>query len=205
VLVDELSAMNADTIQIAENRKVYKRTYLSAQEVSRLLTCARASRYPVRDQALILITFRHGLRASEAVELMWQQIDLKAARIHVKRLKGSDDSVQVLESDEIRLLGQLKKRQKDNAFVFLSERGTPMTPDNFLKLMKRLGKAAGFDFNVHPHMLRHGAGYQLVNTGASTRMIQAFLGHKNLEHTELYSKLNASVFKHFGRKIGGTV
>lgn len=195
--------MQSDTIQTAQNRKVAKRTFLSAQEVSQLLRTAGESRYPERDRALILLTFRHGLRASEAVALTWQQIDLKSARIQVTRLKGSNDSVQVLEADEVRLLQQLKKRQPDNAFVFLSERGTPMTADNFLKLLKRLGKDAGFDFNVHPHMLRHGAGYQLVNAGASTRQIQAYLGHKNLKHTELYTKLNANAFMGFGRKIGG--
>ena len=195
--------MQSDTIQTVENRKVDKKTFLSAQEVSQLLSVAKNTRYGTRDSALILVTFRHGLRASEAVALQWNQIDLKAARIHVVRRKGSDDSVHVLEADEVRLLTQLKKKSPDNAFVFLSERGTPMTADNFLKLAKRLGKDAGFDFNLHPHMLRHGAGYQLINNGASTRQVQHFLGHKNLKHTELYTKLNANAFKDFGRKIGG--
>ncbi|MGH2507798.1 MAG: tyrosine-type recombinase/integrase, partial [Ktedonobacteraceae bacterium] len=71
-----------------------------------------------------------------------------------------------------------------NAFVFVSERGSVMTADNFLKLMAKLGKQAGFTFKCHPHQLRHGAGYQLVNAGVSTRTIQAYLGHKNIKHTE---------------------
>jgi len=196
--------MPSNTIQTTKTGKSQsKKSYLSDKEVSQLLEVAKSTRYGTRDQALILLTFRHGLRASEAVAMQWDQVDLKASRLHVTRLKGSDDSVHVLEADEVRLLTQLKKLQKDNAFVFVSERGTPMTADNFLKLAKRLGKEAGFSFNVHPHMLRHGAGFQLVNAGASTRQIQAFLGHKNLKHTELYTKLNAEVFKGFGRKIGG--
>jgi type 1 fimbriae regulatory protein FimB/type 1 fimbriae regulatory protein FimE len=197
--------MRKDTIQTAENRKVEKRTYLSGQEVSQLLAAAKHTRYSTRDCALILLTFRHGLRASEAVNLQWSQIDLKAARLQVNRLKGSDDSVQSLEADEVRLLQHLRKDEPDNIFVFITERGDVMTADNFLKLMKRLGKQAGFTFNVHPHMLRHGAGYQLVNNGASTRTIQAYLGHKNIKHTELYTKLNAATFKGFGRMIGGKV
>jgi len=169
--------MSRDTIQTDKNRKVAKRTFLSAQEVSQILLAAKNTRYSTRDRALILLTFRHGLRASEAVSLQWSQIDLKAGRLQVNRLKGSDDSVQPMEADEVRLLQSLKKSSSDNAFVFVSERGTVMTADNFLKLMTRLGKEAGFSFKCHPHQLRHGAGYQLVNAGVSTRTIQAYLGH----------------------------
>lgn len=195
--------VGADNIQIDKNRKVEKRSFLSAQGVTKLLTVAKKSRHPARDRALILLTFRHGLRASEAVSLQWSQIDLKAARLQVNRLKGSDDSVQPLEADEIRLLQALKKSSPDNAFVFVSERGCVMTADNFLKIMVKLGKEAGFTFKCHPHQLRHGAGYQLVNAGVSTRTIQAYLGHRSIKHTELYTKLNASAFKDFGQKIGG--
>jgi type 1 fimbriae regulatory protein FimE len=199
----EVWPVSADTIQNDKNRKVEKRSFLSAQEVTLLLAAAKNSRYSTRDRALILLTFRHGLRASEAVSLQWSQIDLKAARIQVNRLKGSEDSVQPLEADEIRLLQALKKNSPDNAFVFVSERGCVMTADNFLKVMAKLGRAVGFTFKCHPHQLRHGAGYQLVNAGVSTRTIQAYLGHKNIKHTEMYTKLNATAFKDFGHKIGG--
>lgn len=195
--------MTTSTIQTDENRKVEKRSFLSAHEVTQLLSAAKKSRYSTRDRALILLTFRHGLRASEAVSLQWSQIDLKAARLHVNRLKGSDDSIQPLEADEIRLLQALKKNSPDNAFVFVSERGCLMTADNFLKIMPKLGKQAGFNFLCHPHQLRHGTGYQLVNAGVSARTIQAYLGHKNIKHTEIYTKLNATAFKYFGQKIGG--
>lgn len=198
--------MRTNTIQTAEKRKVTKRTYLSAQEVSRLLSAAKHTRWPLRDQTLILLTFRHGLRATEAATLQWSQVDLRAARLYVARLKGSEDSVHSLEADEVRLLRSLKKASPDNAFVFLTERGTVMTADNFLRLVKRLGTDAGFSFPVHPHMLRHGAGYQLINQpGTSTRQIQHFLGHRNIRHTERYTTLATTAFVGFGRKIGGRV
>jgi type 1 fimbriae regulatory protein FimB/type 1 fimbriae regulatory protein FimE len=125
--------------------------------------------------------------------------------MHVLRLKGSDDSVHTLEADETSLLGKLRKQQPDSEFVFLSERGTPMSADNFLKLVKRLGKKAGLSVNVHPHMLRHGAGFALVQKGAGIRHIQAFLGHRNVQNTVLYTKLASDAFKSFGRMIGGRV
>lgn len=196
--------MKSATIQTAQKRKV-KKTYLTSQEVTQLLDAAKKTRHSKRDTALVLMTFRHGLRASEAVELQWQQISLDTGKIYISRLKGSDNSVHVMEPDEVRLLKQLQKQQPDNTFVFLSERGSPMTADNFLRLIKRLGKQAGFDFNAHPHQLRHGAGYELVNSGASTRQIQQFLGHKNLRHTQLYTKLSAQPFAGFGKRIGGRI
>lgn len=194
--------MGRTTIRNTVNRKV-ARDYLSAQEVSLLLEHAKKTRYGKRDCALILLTFRHGLRATEAVEMRWSQIDLRGARIEVKRLKGSDDSIHVLEPDEARLLRDLQKAQPDSDFVFLSERGAPMTADNFLKLVKRLGKAAKLPFNVHPHMLRHGCGFQLTMGNQSTRTIQQYLGHRNIQHTVRYTKMTNEVFKNFGKVIGG--
>jgi len=199
--------MTRDTIQTTQNRKVRKLPeYLSAQEVTQLLNAASKTRYSLRDQALILLTFRHGFRASEVVALEWRQIDLKAATILVDRLKGSNGSVQTLEADEARLLARLKKESDDSAWVFLSERKDgPIKADTFLKLMARLGKQAGFAKKLHPHMLRHGCGYELVNSGASTRQIQAYLGHRNLANVEIYTQLNANAFRGFGKRIGGRV
>lgn len=188
-----------------KNRKVEKRTFLSSQEVSQLLAAAKKSRYPLRDQALILLTFRHGLRASEAVNLSWDQIDMKGHTVHVSRLKGSDPSIHTLEADEHKLLKRLKEGQSDTRFIFMTERGTVMTADGFLKLLKKLGQDAGFAFNVHPHMLRHGAGHALAMNNASTRSIQHYLGHKNIKNVVRYTQMNDKAFQGYGAIIGGKV
>lgn len=191
------------TIQTTKIRTVKKKDYLTAQEVSQLLTAAGDTRYSTRDKALILLTFRHGLRATEAVSLTWEQIDLKSGRINVQRLKGSEDSIQVMEADEVRLLKKLHTESPDNRFVFMTERKAPMTADGFLKLVARLGKVAGFTFKVHPHMLRHGAGHALASANISTRTIQAMLGHKNIQHTVRYTTISNPAFVGLGKKIGG--
>lgn len=64
-------------------------------------------------------------------------------------------------------------------------------------LIARAGDAARLPFPVHPHMLRHGCGYKLVNAGADTRLVQDFLGHKNIAHTVRYTELNAARFDAF--------
>jgi len=68
-------------------------------------------------------------------------------------------------------------------------------------MLKRAGKAAGLP-HVHPHMLRHGCGYQLVNQGVNTRTIQDYLGHKDVRHTELYTEVDASRFRGLWRCSG---
>ena len=55
--------------------------------------------------------------------------------------------------------------------------------------------------SVHPHMLRHGKGYQLASEGVDTRAIQAYMGHKNIQHTVLYTQLNPKRFKGFGKDV----
>ena len=69
----------------------------------------------------------------------------------------------------------------------------PLTPDSFQYLLKRCGAAAGV--KAHPHMLRHGCGHHLVNTGVNTRMIQDYLGHVDLRHTERYTELDGQRFR----------
>src|SRR5262245_27849641 len=81
--------------------------------------------------------------------------------------------------------------------TYSSERGGPISPIGFHRLMGRLGKAAGMAFRVHPHMLRQACGYKLANDGHDTRALQHYLGHKNIQHTVRYTELAADRFKDF--------
>ena len=74
-----------------------------------------------------------------------------------------------------------------------------MTPKGFNTAMHRIGERAGMPFPVHPHMLRHATGYALANAGHDTRALQAYLGHKNIQHTVRYTELSSSRFKDFWR------
>ena len=74
-----------------------------------------------------------------------------------------------------------------------------MTPKAFHALFDRIGARAKMQFPVHPHMLRHGCGYALANAGHDTRALQAWLGHKNIQHTVRYTELAPERFKNFWR------
>jgi site-specific recombinase XerD len=96
---------------------------------------------------------------------------------------------------------------ENSEYVFVSERGSPFTSAGFAKLIERAGREAGFKFGAHPHMLRHAAGYKLANDGVDTRSLQAYLGHKNIQHTVRYSEMSPTRFKMlWGRRRGyGTI
>ena len=95
----------------------------------------------------------------------------------------------------MRSLRALKREDQASRYVFMTERGAPMTPAGFRKFLARLGVAAKFPFSVHPHMLRHGCGYKLANDGRDTRALQAYLGHKNIMHTVRYTEMAADRFR----------
>jgi type 1 fimbriae regulatory protein FimB/type 1 fimbriae regulatory protein FimE len=80
---------------------------------------------------------------------------------------------------------------------FVTERKGPLTDAAFRKIVARAGRAAGLDFPVHPHMLRHATGFKLANDGQDTRAIQHYLGHKNIQHTVRYTELSTDRFKDF--------
>jgi integrase len=147
---------------------------------------------------MILIAYRHGLRASEACDLQWHQVELQTGRPHVRRSKRGTPSVHPLQGDELRALRRLQREQPPGPHVFVSERGAPMAPKSFHALIQRLGERADMAFAVHPHMLRHGCGFALANAGHDTRALQAWLGHRNIQHTVRYTELAPDRFRDSG-------
>ena len=148
---------------------------------------------------MILITYRHGLRASEVCDLQWHQVELSAGRLHVRRAKRGTPSVHPMQGDEIRALRRLQLEQPPGPHVFATERGGPMSAKSFHTLIFRLGERARMSFPIHPHMLRHACGYALANAGHDTRAIQDWLGHRAIQHTARYTELSQERFKDFWR------
>jgi integrase len=140
-----------------------------------------------------------GLRACELVDLEWSQVDFKAAVLHVRRAKEGTPSTHPLRNSELRALKKLRRESPVSSFVFVSERGSPFSTAGFAKMVERASAEAGFDFKAHPHMLRHACGFALANAGHDTRALQAYLGHRNIQHTVRYTELAPNRFKDFWR------
>lgn len=180
------------------NKTYRSREYLTEAEVDTLINAARKNRHGHRDATMILMAYRHGLRASELCELRWDQVHLNEGDLYVKRKKrknGAGDTTHQLMGDETRALRRMMRDYGKGAFVFVTERGGPFTSAGFQALVRRAGEAAGFDFPCHPHMLRHACGYALANKGMDTRSLQDYLGHSNIQNTVVYTKISSKRFK----------
>jgi len=177
------------------------REHLTEVEVEALDKAAdKRGRYGHRDRTMIMVCFRHGLRVGELVSLRWDQINLDEALIAVRRDKKGRNTEHPIPGDELRALRRLKRGQRPGSpFVFMTERGGPMTDRGFRLLLSMAGEVANLPFPVHPHMLRHAAGYKLVNDRQPIRAIQQYLGHRQIASTERYTEIDSRQFKGFFR------
>jgi integrase len=131
---------------------VRSREHLTPPEVEKLRKAARSiGRHGERNDTMILLAYRHGLRVSELITLRWEQLDLAQGLFHVRRVKHGIPSTHPLTGAEIRALWKRKRLVGASASVFLSERQGPLTASSVRKMMAQAGKRAGLEFPVHPH------------------------------------------------------
>jgi integrase len=176
------------------NAELRTREHLTLAEVEKLIETAGANRAGGRDGLMILLAFRHGLRASEVCDLRWEQVDFK-----VRRTKGGIPATHPLTGRELRALRKHQRETQPGAFVFTSEREAPLSAPGFSRMVERAGREAKLGIKVHAHMLRHACGYALANAGHDTRALQAYLGHANIQNTARYTALAEGRFKGFWR------
>jgi integrase len=182
-----------------KNADLRTREHLTPGEVETLLEAARGNRHGHRDATMILLTYRHGLRAAEVCDLRWDQVDFNGAVMHVRRVKNGTPSTHPIQGDELRALRRLQRESPSSPFVFVSERGSPFTKAGLARMIERAAAAAGIELKAHPHMLRHACGYALANKGHDTRAIQGWLGHRSITSTAVYTALAPNRFKDFWR------
>jgi integrase len=188
----------AVTLKRLPNAEYRQREHLTPSEVAKLIEAAKGNRYGQRDATMILVTFRHGLRASEVCEMEWSAVDFERAELHVSRRKGGKPSTHPIRGDELRELRKLRK-VTTGTFIFQTERGGPFNTESFNHMVKRTGQKAKLPFQCHAHMLRHATGYKLAGDGHDTRSIQDYLGHRDIRHTVRYTELSPKPFRDFWR------
>jgi type 1 fimbriae regulatory protein FimB/type 1 fimbriae regulatory protein FimE len=195
---NQYTGFDAPTSENVTVMRKRPREYLKEPEIERLMDAARQNRQGHRDATAILMAYRHGLRASELVGLRWDDLDLAHGRQHVRRSKGGETAVHPLGGKEMRALRRLQRETTAKSiYVFISERGAPLSVAGYQRMVARAGKAAKFPFLIHSHMLRHSTGYKLANDGQDTRAIQGYLGHRSIVSTQRYTALAPDRFKRF--------
>jgi integrase len=187
------------TPQRPPNAELRTREHLTADEVEKLIGTVRQNRYGHRDALMVLLSYRHGLRAAEVVDLRWGAGRLQNRIPALRRAKNGTPATHPLSGREMRELRRHQRESAQSSFVFVSERGAPLSAAGFSRMIERAAIAADLGIKAHAHMLRHACGYKLANDGHDTRAIQAYLRHRNIQNTTRYTALAPQRFKEFFR------
>jgi integrase len=173
------------------------RKFLRPAEVEALIKEAKRGRHGQRDALMIALAYHHALRVTELIELEWDQVDLVAGTIDIKRQKNGVDGKQHLDRADARSLRALKAKANGSCFVFQSERGGQLSRDAFAKQLAAIGERAGIDRRLcHPHALRHAAGHALANSGkVNEYQLKAVMGHRDARSTIIYVQGVAGMIK----------
>ncbi len=176
--------------------QVRPRDYLSEREIEAMIRACKTHRHALRDQTLLLVGFRHCLRSRELCGLRWSDVDLKAARLHVRRAKGGSESAHPLSGRELRLLRAVKREHEAGEYVFESERETPLSTRALRRIVADAGRGAGIPFPVNAHALRHSGCTHLSGGGMDVRMLAAFAGFRNIQLVMRYVAVDAGRYRH---------
>lgn len=181
---------------------------LHVREVAKLLeSIDPAMPLGRRDRTILEVFYSSGLRLSELCGLRFEMIDMedgflritgKGNKTRVVRIgtKAREAIADYLANERPKLV-----TKRTSSHVFLSIRGTPLSPDRVRQIVKRRALAAGLDQNVHPHVLRHSFATHLLEGGADLRVIQELLGHADISTTEVYTHVDRQRLKSIHRKF----
>ncbi len=177
-----------------------KRNYLTGEEIKVLLREISQNESSIRDYCMVGMAFLHGLRVSELISLKVTDYDPLSQKIYIHRLKGGLSTNHPLLPEENTILQYwLEERRQHRGchlpWLFLSRQGKRLSRQRFYQILRQYGERANLRIPIHPHMLRHACGYNLAERGNDTRLIQDYLGHRNIQHTVLYTATNAARFK----------
>ena len=131
------TSVNRTVPRRPKNKALRTREHLTEKEVERLIKAVGDNRHGHRDATMVLIAFRHGLRASELCDLRWDQVDFTQAVLHVRRAKNGTPSTHPLTGCEMRALRRLQREAPLSPFIFVSERGAPFTTAGFARMLER--------------------------------------------------------------------
>ncbi|MBU4428850.1 MAG: site-specific integrase [Verrucomicrobia bacterium] len=161
--------------------------FLTQTELKCLLDKAKTE--SPRDYAMVLLAYRHGLRATEVCNITVENVDLDAKNIRCERGKGSISNWQLLAEDEIKAIKTwMKKRPKSESnYVFTSRKGSPVSRSQFFRVFQHLAEETGLaPEKRHPHTLKHSLATHLSSAGLPPQIIQNRLGHRSIQSTMVY-------------------
>lgn len=180
--------------------------FLTGAEVARLLAAPAGAAYEaVRARAMLELLYATGMRVSELLALKAEYVNLQDGWVRVLGKGSKERLIPVHEKALAQLKAFLLVRQRRfpsaaESAVFLNRRGRPLSRVQFWRDLQALGKRAGLEGRVHPHILRHTFATHLLQGGADLRSVQEMLGHSSLSTTQIYTHLEKSGLKESHRR-----
>ncbi len=170
---------------------------LSEEEVDRLLDVARGDTpIALRDYAILALLYATGMRASEAVALTVDDLDLRRGTVRCLG-KGNKERLVPLHAEAVRTLRRyleearpLLLRNREERHLFLNRVGRSLTRQGLWYIVHQHVKVAGLEGRVTPHTLRHTFATHLLEGGADLRDVQHLLGHSSITTTQLYTAVS---------------
>jgi integrase/recombinase XerD len=153
-----------------------------------------------KSRLMISLLYSSGLRVSELVNMKSSEINFEDGTGWVRRGKGGKDRIFALSKQLCEDIGKYLEG-RDNEFVFSKEK--PLTTRNIQKIIKKTKERAGIDKKVTPHTLRHSFATHLLEGGTDIRVIQAMLGHSNLNTTQVYTHVSSEQIKQVANPLDG--
>lgn len=189
-------------------------SYMTSEQLEQFLRATKE--HGPREYAMFLFSVSHGARASEIANLRIDDINFKSGQVHIARLKGSLDSVQMMlkvkgnslfdEAAAFKAWLAVRETDADN-FVFNTKKSTKINRQTIYTQFKMLANSIGLPASLqHPHVLKHTAAMLMVKSGTNAFLVRQHLGHKSFDSTLAYvnpsdAEASAASIKAFNREF----
>ena len=176
-------------------------TYLTIDEVNKLLDINVQTNYDYRNKAILELMYATGLRISEVVDLEFKNIDFDDCIVRIIG-KGSKERIVPINDyaldalkDYINIARPCMLIKGENNYIFINNHGSKMTRQGIFKMIKKECLIKGITKNISPHTLRHTFATHLLENGADLRVIQELLGHSDISTTQIYTHVSNDKLK----------
>jgi len=209
----DIISLPSEKIKLLKQEKERKINFLELNEVKKLLEAPNASRKTgLRDRAILEILFSTGLRVAELGALNREQFQLKdedkLLEISITG-KGGHIRTVFLSEDAIKWLKKYLRTRNDNSkALFISYKGrnpnSRLTTRSIERIIKKYALKAGLPPSTSPHTLRHSFATDLLTKGVDLRVVQEFLGHRDISTTQIYTHVTRPHLRKIHKKYHGT-
>jgi integrase/recombinase XerD len=170
--------------------------FLSIQEVDHLFSSiSENDLYELRDKTIFELLYSCGLRITEAIEILYHNVDFENSLIRVIG-KGNKERLAPVGEEAKRLLRKYIQEsrplicgKRESEYLFISKKGSKLNRKSVWRLLKNYVARTKIRKNITPHTLRHSFATHLIENGADLRSVQELLGHMDISTTQIYTHL----------------